>query len=487
MQFEFVGAAQTVTGSKHILRVNGKNFILDCGMFQGHRKESDDANRFLPIKTDEIDAVILSHAHIDHAGLLPLLVKKGYSGPIYCTHATRDLCSIMLQDSARIQTHDAEHMSKKTGKHLEPLYTEEDAKTAMMQFRSVGYEQRIPLHTGVFMTFHDAGHILGSALEEWEIDDHDTGEHIRFCFTGDLGRKHLPILREPVQLRDIDILLTESTYGNRFHDELDQVEDKLTEVINATVDRGGKIFIPAFAVERTQEILYVLRLLMHRGKIMKLPIYVDSPLATGATDIFKIHPECFDEEILNAGEEGLFPFLEGEGVRFTRTVEESKGLDRINYPAIIIAASGMVEYGRIVHHVAANIEDPKNLLLVIGYMAENTLGRKLLDGATEVNIFDEVKQVKMQIAIFNAFSGHADRKGLLEYAENVGTPKQIFLVHGEKDSMDALASGMKELSNLKDTTIIAPAPGDIYDVVAGKLCKKSPERNMQCNGIVCKI
>jgi metallo-beta-lactamase family protein len=487
MQLEFVGAAQTVTGSKHILRVNGKTYLLDCGMFQGRRKESDEANRFFPLKVEEIDALILSHAHIDHAGLIPLLVKKGFTGPIYCTHATRDLCSIMLQDSARIQTHDAEHLSKKVGKALEPLYTEEDARNAIMQFRSVGYEQKVPLAPGVFMTFHDAGHILGSALEEWEIDDKETGEHIRFCFTGDLGRKHLPILREPTQLKDIDILITESTYGNRFHDELEAVEEKLTQVINDTVNRGGKIFIPAFAVERTQEILYVLRLLMHQGKIMKLPIYVDSPLATSATDIFKIHPECFDAEILNATDEWLFPFLEGEGVRFTRSVEESKGLDRINYPAIIIAASGMVEYGRIVHHVANNIEDEKNLLLCIGYMAENTLGRKLLEGATEVNIFDEPKQVKMQIAVFNAFSGHADRKGLLEFAAHCGNPKQIFLVHGEKEGMDALASGMKELPNLKDTTITAPAPGDIYDVLPGKKCDKSPERNMQCNGIVCKI
>jgi len=296
MQFEFVGAAQTVTGSKHILRVNGKTYLLDCGMFQGHRKESDDANRFLPIKTSEIDAVILSHAHIDHAGLLPLLVKKGYSGPIYCTHATRDLCSIMLQDSARIQEHDAEHMSKKTGKNIPPLYTVEEAMECMMQFRSVGYEQPVPLDQGVKMTFHDAGHILGSALEEWEIEDKDTGEHTRFCFTGDLGRKHLPILREPTQIKDVDILITESTYGNRFHDELGDVEERLTKVINETVNRGGKIFIPAFAVERTQEILYVLRLLMNQGKIIKLPIYIDSPLASDATDIFKIHPECFDDD-----------------------------------------------------------------------------------------------------------------------------------------------------------------------------------------------
>ncbi len=272
-------------------------------MFQGRRKESDEANRYLPIDVTKIDAVILSHAHIDHAGLLPLLVKNGYTGPIYCTHATRDLCGIMLQDSARIQVHDAEYLSKKAGKNIIPLYSEEDAIQCVTQLRSVGYGQKIPLDVGVFVTFHDAGHILGSALEEWEIDDRDTGEHVRFCFSGDLGRKHLPILREPVQLKDIDILLMESTYGNRFHDELAEVEEKLTKVINDTVDRGGKIFIPAFAVERTQEILYVLRLLMHQDKIPKLPIFVDSPLATSATDIFRIHPECFDEELLNANSE----------------------------------------------------------------------------------------------------------------------------------------------------------------------------------------
>lgn len=487
MQLEFAWAAQTVTGSKHILRVNGKTYLLDCGMFQGHRKESDEANRILPIKVEEIDALILSHAHIDHAGLIPLLVKKWFKWPIYCTHATRDLCSIMLQDSARIQVHDAEHLSKKVGKALEPLYTEEDAKTAMMNFRSVGYDQKIPLAPGVFVTFRDAGHILGSALEEWEIDDKETGEHIRFCFTGDLGRKHLPILRNPSQIKDVDILITESTYGNRFHEELADVEERLTKVINDTVNRGGKIFIPAFAVERTQEILYVLRLLMHSWTIMKLPIYIDSPLATSATDIFKIHPECFDEELTHATGEGLFPFLEWEGVRFTQSVEESKGLDRINYPAIIIAASGMLEYGRIVHHVANNIEDEKNLLLIIGYMAENTLGRKIIEWAKEVNIFDEKKEVKMQIEIFNAFSGHADRKGLLEFAQNCGNPKQIFLVHGEKEAMDALQSGIKELSNCKDTPISQPAPGDIYDLLPGKKWAISPEKNDKFGELVGKI
>lgn len=220
---------------------------------------------------------------------------------------------------------------------------------------------------------------------------------------------------------------------------------------------------------------------------MKLPIYIDSPLASDATDIFKIHPECFDDETSAIQAGGIFPFLEGEGVRFMRSVEESKSLDKINYPAIIIAASGMVEYGRIVHHVFNNIEDDRNLLLAIGYMAENTLGRRLIEGAKEVNIFDEVKQVKMQVETFNAFSGHADRKGLLEFAANCGNPKQIFLVHGEKEGMDALASGMAELPNLHDTSIIAPAPGDIYDVLTGKKCEKSPERNIQCNGIVCKI
>ncbi len=487
MQLEFIWAAQTVTGSKHLLRVNGKTYLLDCGMFQWRRKESDEANRYLPIDVTKLDAVILSHAHIDHAGLLPLLVKNGYTGPIYCTHATRDLCGIMLQDSARIQVHDAEYLSKKEGKNIPSLYTEDDALQTVTQLRSVGYGQKIPLDVGVFVTFHDAGHILGSALEEWEIDDKETGEHIRFCFSGDLGRKHLPILREPVQLKDIDILLMESTYGNRFHDELAEVEEKLTKVINDTVERGGKIFIPAFAVERTQEILYVLRLLMHQGKIMKLPIYVDSPLATSATDIFRIHPECFDEELLNANGEGLYPFLEGDGIRFTRSVEESKGLDKITYPAIVIAASGMCEYGRIVHHIANNIEDERNLLLIIGFMAENTLGRKLVEWQKEVTIHDEKKTVRSQISIFNAFSGHADRHGLLEYAGNCGNPKQIFLVHGELESMEALKSGLKELPSLANTAIEHPAPGDIYDVVAGKLCKKNPHRNLECEGVVCKI
>lgn len=341
---------------------------------------------------------------------MPLLVKNGYTGPIYCTHATRDLCGIMLQDSARIQVHDAEYLSKKEGKNIIPLYTEDDALQTVTQLRSVGYEQKIPLDVGVFMTFHDAGHILGSALEEWEIDDKDTGEHIRFCFSGDLGRKHLPILREPVQLKDIDILLMESTYGNRFHDELAQVEDKLMQVINDTVKRGGKIFIPAFAVERTQEILYVLRLLMHQDKIPKLPIIVDSPLATSATDIFRIHPECFDEELTRANGEGLYPFLEGDGIRFTRSVEESKAIALLTEPSIIIAASGMCEYGRIVHHIANSIEDERNLLLVIGFMAENTLGRKLVQGDKEVTIHDEKRKVRAHIEIFNAFSGHADRK-----------------------------------------------------------------------------
>jgi metallo-beta-lactamase family protein len=487
MQFEFIGAAQTVTGSKHILRVNGKTYLLDCGMFQGRRKESDEANRYFPVDVETLDAVILSHAHIDHAGLLPLLVKKWYTWPIYCTHATRDLCGIMLQDSARIQEHDAKYLSKRQGKNILPLYTEDDALRAVTQLRSVGYGQKIPLDMGVFVTFHDAGHILGSALEEWEIKDKETGEDIRFCFTGDLWRKHLPILREPVQLKDIDILLMESTYGNRFHDELVEIEDKLTHVINETVNRWGKIFIPAFAVERTQEILYVLRLLMHQGKIMKLPIYVDSPLATRATDIFRIHPECFDDELLSATSEWLYPFLEGDGIRFTRSVEESKWLDKINYPAIIIAASGMCEYGRIVHHIANNIEDEKNLLLIIGFMAEHTLGRKLVDGQKEIFILDEKRIVRSQIAIFNAFSGHADRHGLLEYAGNCGNPKQIFLVHGELESMEALKSGLKELPNLAHTAIEHPAPGEIYDVIGGKLCKKSPKRNMECQGIVCKI
>ncbi len=474
MKIEFSGAAKNVTGSKHLLHINGKKVLLDCGLFQGHRKESIEANIKFPFNAEEIDAVVLSHAHIDHSGALPLLVKNGFTGPIYSTHATRDLCSIMLRDSAYIQEKDAEWVKKKLkDPTVEPLYTIQDAEKTIPLFRSVAYNQKFRVLPGVYVTFHDAGHILGSAVEEWEIRDNDTGQNIRFGFTGDLGRKNLPILKDPVQLENLDIFMTESTYGNRFHDEIKTVEDKFAETVNRTIDRGGKIFIPAFAVERTQEILYVIRELQHQNKIPQIPIFVDSPLATGATEIFGLHPECFDEELLAMMERGDAPFLDQrDGLQFTRSVEDSKALNEFPGPAIIISASGMVEAGRIRHHLANNISDPRNTLLVVGFMAKNTLGRRLVEHDPVVKIFGKEHEVKMETVIFNAFSGHADQKGLLRFASGVGTPKQVFSVHGEAEAMEEFREKLAELPNLKDANICSPNPGEIFEVQADKSCKK---------------
>ena len=478
MKIEFSGAAQNVTGSKHLMHINGKRILLDCGMFQGSRKASILANQKFPFEAEKIDSMVLSHAHIDHTGSIPLLVKKGFKGPIYCTHATRDLCAIMLRDSAYIQEKDAEWASKKSGTKIEPLYTIQDAEKCLTQFRSVAYEQKFRVEPGAYVTFHDAGHILGSASEEWEIHDQDTGQDIRLGFTGDLGRKNLRILKDPVQIKDLDILMTESTYGNRFHDEIKDVKDKFAETINKTFARGGKVFIPAFAVERTQEILYVIRELQQEGKLKQFPIFVDSPLATNATEIFGLHPECFDKELLAMMDRGEAPFLDKKnGLQFTRSVEDSKALNDFPGPAIIISASGMCDAGRIKHHIANNIGNPANTLLVVGFMAENTLGRRLLENKGTVKIFGQEHVVRMETVIFNAFSGHADQKGLLRFASGVGTPKNVFCVHGEGEALAVFQEKLKELPNLKDTVIGAPAPGVVYELQADKSWKELAWKN----------
>ena len=346
MKIEFSGAARNVTGSKHLLHINGQKILLDCGLFQGRRKLAAKWNAIFPFEATEIDALVLSHAHIDHCGAIPILVKKGFTGPIYCTHATRDLCAVMLRDSAYIQQRDAEWLKKK-GKdpNAEPLYTIEDAEKSIANFRSVGYDQRIRVCEGAHVTFHDAGHILGSAVEEWEIFDQDTKQDIRFGFTGDLGRKALPILKDPVQLENLDFLLTESTYGDRLHDEIADVEDKFAASIRDAYERKGKIIIPAFAMGRTQEILYMLKKLISEDKIPHIPIFVDSPLAKTATEVFAIHPECYDKETSDLILQGIDPFIDGNGVQFTHSVDESKAINKFPGCAVIISASGMCEFG----------------------------------------------------------------------------------------------------------------------------------------------
>lgn len=478
MKIEFSGAARGVTGSKHLLSINNKKILLECGLFQGRRKASIEANLKFPFNAEEIDAVVLSHAHIDHSGALPILVKNGFSGPIYCTHATRDLCAIMLKDSAYIQERDAEWMKKKLkDPDAEPLYTVEDAERALSLFRSVDYHQKFKICHGVRVTFHDAGHILGSAVEEWEIHDYDENIDVKFGFTGDLGRKTLPILKDREQLTNLDVLITESTYGDRLHDELKSIEDDFAAQINKTVERGGKIFIPAFAVERTQEILYVIRELQHREKLPHIPIFVDSPLATGATEIFQLHPECFDEKLNELMDSGKNPFDNIEGLQFTRSVDESMAINHFPGSAIVISASGMCEAGRIRHHLKNNISDERNTILVVGFMAQNTLGRKIVEHESPVNIFGDPYEVKAEVVIYNAFSGHADQRGLLEFAGGCGEPKQVFCVHGENKQMETFIDELEKLKNLSNASIHAPLPGELWEMQHDKTWKKSSWRN----------
>ncbi len=479
MRLEFSGACLGVTGSKHLLHVNGRKLLMDCGLFQGRRKQSILANMRLPFVASEIDALILSHAHIDHSGAIPTLVKNGFRGPIYCTHPTRDLCAIMLRDSAYIQERDAEWIKKKLkDKNAKPLYTIQDAERAMTLFRSVAYEQEFSPAPGVKIKFHDAGHILGSAVEEWEIDDRDVGQKVRFGFTGDLGRKDLPILRDPTQLENLDILITESTYGNRLHDDITEVEEKFAEAIDRCVARKGKIFIPAFAVERTQEILYVLRLLEQQKKIPTLPVFVDSPLATSATEVFRLHAECFDKKFQKLLASGKDPFLAEDGsIQFTKSLDESKALNNFPGSAIIISASGMCEAGRIRHHLKNNISDERNLIMIVGFMAKNTLGRKIVEHENPVNIFGEPYELKAEVQIFNAFSAHADQKGLLRFAGDCGNAKSVFCVHGELEAANTLRDEFLKLKNLRKADVFIPGPGDIFEMNKDKTWHKCEEFN----------
>lgn len=465
MKITFYGAAREVTGSRHLLEVNGKKILLDCGLFQGRRKETEVKNRELGFDAGQIDAVILSHAHIDHSGGLPFLVKNGFKGPIYSTFASRDLCNYMLLDSAYIQEKDAEYVnlksSKKNGSRVEPLYSVEDAKQTLNNFYGVGYERAFVVTDGVVCSFYNSGHILGSALIHLIIYDKETDKRFTLAFTGDLGRKNLPILQDPQILPPTDYLITENTYGDRFHESILDAGKKLEEIINRTAKRGGKILIPAFAVERTQEIIYHLNLLWQQKKIPDLPVFVDSPLAANVTEVFMNHPECFDadtfQEFLDNRKN---PFGFGR-LQYTRDVSESKALNELNGPAIIISASGMCENGRILHHLKNNIEDPRNTVLIVGFMAKDTLGRKILEKQSIVNIFGEPHHLRSEVVTIDAFSGHGDRSDLLDYISRVDGLKKIFLVHGEEEQSNKFKQILNE-SGFKD--VVQPARGESYEV-----------------------
>lgn len=438
MKIQFIGGARTVTGSLHLLHINGKKILLECGLFQGRRKDTYDKNKNFPFDPKEIDALILSHAHIDHSGNIPNLVSKGFDGLIYATAATVDLCQIMLRDSAHLQEKDVEWVNKKRVKKgdspVEPLYTLDDVEKAMEHFVGVQYNKTIELFDGINFSFRDAGHILGSAGVHIEIKENQN-KKISLGFSGDIGRPESPVIKSPDVLRDLDVLIMESTYGNRLHSPTEQVEEELAQTVNQIVNDNGKIIIPAFAVGRTQTIVYVLHKLFDQNRIPEIPIYVDSPLAVDATNVFRSHPECLDREtyriFLQNGED---PFGFSR-LKYIKKVEESKELNEKQGPMIIISASGMAEGGRILHHLANNIENPKNLILFVGYAAEHTLARKIMDGEQTVNIFGEEYKVKAKVKSMDYFSAHADQNELLDYLRlnPVKKLKNIFLVHGEED------------------------------------------------------
>ena len=446
MQINFHGAAHTVTGSQHLLEINGHRLLLDCGLYQGRRSETYIRNLNFAYDPRSVDAVILSHAHIDHCGNLPNLVKNGYEGPIYAVPATVDLATIMMADSGRIQESDAEFVNRKRlargEERIEPLYTEADAQRAANLLRGVNYSQPFEPVPGVVARFIEAGHILGSAAISLEIEE--KGRKIRFWFSGDIGRYKLPLLRDPVLPVDVDYLLMECTYGDKPHNDPSQAFDEFQEIVSRTVRRGGKVIIPAFAVGRTQELVYHLNLMMFARDVPAVPVFVDSPLAVNASNVFTKHPEVFDDETRWFVQQARHPALDFKMLTYVQSVEESKALNLRKDPMIIISASGMAETGRILHHLKNNIENPLNTVCIVSWQAPHTLGRRLADREKQVKIFGEAYTVNAEVATIGGLSGHAGQDLLTKYAVNVKeTVKKVFLVHGEE--MPAMALSQKLL------------------------------------------
>jgi metallo-beta-lactamase family protein len=447
MRVHFFGATRTTTGSQFLIEVNGQRILMECGLFQGHREEMTERNRTFHYDPATVNAAILSHAHIDHCGNLPNLVQRGFTGNIYCTFATRDLASIMLEDSAQIQRDDAEFVSKKRAKQglppVEPLYDLADAEQAIRQFVTLNYDRPIQIADGVNVTFRDVGHILGSA--QIILDVREKGKKFRYLFSGDVGRGNDDILRDPQPVEDVDFLQIESTYGGRDHSPKPDATKMVGKLVRETLERKGKVIIPAFSVGRTQQIVYTLNQLTVAGEIPAAPIFVDSPLSVNATEVYRLHPECFNDTIYKFLRETHNPFGM-ENLTYIREVAHSMKLNDLKDPAIIISASGMAEAGRIRHHLKNHISNPDNLVLFIGYCAENTLGWLILQGRKVVNIFGEPHEVRAKIASIDAFSGHADRNELRKYVAGLsGNIRKVAIVHGEESQALAWAEAMRQI------------------------------------------
>lgn len=450
MRITFYGAAREVTGSMYLLEVNGRRVLLECGMFQGRRAETYERNLNFPFDPKTIDAVVLSHAHIDHSGNLPNLVKHGFTGNIWCTAATRNLCVYMLLDSGHIQESDAAYLNKRRAKEglppIQPLYTRADAQACLPYFIGVGLGRPITVADGVQVTFHNAGHILGSAFVALDIKEFTTGKQWRLIFSGDIGRPGMAILRDPDLPDAADILILESTYGDRRHQTRDEARKTLRDVIRETARRRGKVIIPAFAVGRAQEVVYALNTLAADGDIPALPVYVDSPLAVNATEVFRMHPEEWDEEVQSFLAVGDKPNpFDAPTVEYVRDAVRSKQLNFLKEPAVIISASGMAENGRILHHLCNNVEEPENTVLFVSFQAENTLGRKLVNGARRVKILGEEYDVRARVISIEGYSAHADQAELLAWTRPLDRDRlqRVFLVHGEPTAATTLADKLR--------------------------------------------
>jgi metallo-beta-lactamase family protein len=457
VKITFAGAARGVTGSRHLLEVQGRKLLLDCGLFQGHREESEARNRHLTFPAREVEAVVLSHAHLDHSGALPALVKQGFRGAIHATRATAALLEPMLYDSAHIQAKDVEFVNRRHARKRQPLrtpvYDEADVTHTLPLLVPHDYGEAFDVLPGVTARFRDAGHILGSALTA--LDLAEGGRRLRLGFTGDLGRPHLPIIRDPETLSDVDVLLIESTYGDRLHEAARRVPEVLAGLLLEAHRECSKVIIPAFAVGRTQEVVTVLKGLFESGRVPPIPVFVDSPLAVNVTEIFRAHPECYDAETLALlRDERTDPFG-FKLLHYVRDVEESKALNQREGPVIILSASGMCEAGRVLHHLRNSIGDPRNLILLVGFMAENTLGRKLEERWDEVRIFGEPFPRRARVESLDAFSAHADREELLAWVRGLRhKPRRAFVVHGEEEQALAFA-GSLEAEGLGDVTVPA--------------------------------
>ncbi len=468
MRIEFWGATRQTTGSRHFISTNRGDtaFLLECGLFQGKRAEARELNLNFPFDPRHLDALILSHAHIDHSGNIPNLVKQGFDKDIYCTSATDDLCNAMLLDSAYIQERDAEYMNKKLRRknlpEITPLYTIPDAEKALELFLGVHYWRTFEPVEGVRCRFWDAGHILGSAIVDLSIEEN--GKETRLVFSGDLGRKNLPILRDPqIPSEGADYLIIESTYGNRKHNPIDKAKETLFNNLYPVLDKGGKVIIPSFAVERTQELVYCLKELWDEGRLPHVPVFVDSPLAVNVTEIFRLHPECFDAETREIVMQADDPFGFYQ-LTYIREVSKSKELNDMKGPMIIISASGMCEAGRILHHLKNNIEDPRNMVLIVGYQARNTLGRRIVERCETVNIFGEPYKLRAQVAVMDEFSAHADADDLFKFVKKMNDLrplKKVLVVHGEPEQSEPFASRLREELNLD---VYIPSYGDAVEL-----------------------